>query len=66
MVIGGQRYLIGGDVIIAWEGQQIGSAGDLQEALAQVQPGDSVTVTILRSGQERDLTVTLEARPTPG
>ncbi|NLD43801.1 MAG: PDZ domain-containing protein [Chloroflexi bacterium] len=65
VVIGGQRYLIGGDVIIAWEGQRITSAGDLQEALAQVQPGDSVTVTILRSGQERDLTVTLEARPTP-
>jgi len=62
-VVDGQRILIGGDVIVAWEGKAITSTDDLQQALAQVQPGDRITLSILRGGRQRDVTVTLGERP---
>jgi len=61
--VDGQRILIGGDVIVAWEGKAITSTDDLQQALAQVQPGDRITLSILRGGRQRDVTVTLGERP---
>jgi len=61
--VNGQRILIGGDVIVAWEGKAITSTDDLQQALAQVQPGDRITLSILRGGRQRDVTVTLGERP---
>ncbi len=64
VTVNGERILIGGDIIVGWEGKAITSADDLQQALSQVQPGDSVTLTVLRGSTERDLTVTLAARPT--
>jgi len=63
VVVDGELILIGGDVIVAWEGKAITSTDDLQQALAQVQPGDRITLSILRGGRQRDVTVTLGERP---
>jgi serine protease Do len=61
--IGGQQVPIGGDVIIAIDGQPIGSMDDLGTMLQNYSPGDKVTVTVLRGSQQLDLSVTLAARP---
>jgi serine protease Do len=61
--IGGQSVPIGGDVIIAIDGKQIGSMEDLGSTLQSYNPGDRITVTVLRGNQQLDLSVTLGERP---
>ncbi len=61
--IGGQSVPVGGDVIIAVDGLSILSMDDLGSTLQKYQPGDKVTLTILRGGQQLDLSVTLAERP---
>ena len=61
--IGGQQVPIGGDVIIAIDGHPIGSMDDLGAMLQAFNPGDQVTMTVLRGGQQLDLSVTLAERP---
>lgn len=52
-----------GDVIIAIDGKKIANADDLQNALQDKQPGQSVQVTILRDGHQTTLPVRLSERP---
>jgi serine protease Do len=61
--IGGQQVPIGGDVIIAIDGHPIGSMDDLGAMLQALNPGDQVTLSVLRGGQQVDLSVTLGERP---
>jgi S1-C subfamily serine protease len=63
--IEGQSMMIGGDVIVALNGESIGSMEDLLAQLQQAEPGQTVTLTILRDGETMDLPVTLGERPTP-
>lgn len=63
VTLNGQEFAIGGDVIIAWNGEAIANMPELQARVRRSQPGDEVTLTILRNGRQQDLTVTLEARP---
>jgi S1-C subfamily serine protease len=52
-----------GDVITAVGGSQIPDTTALTQALAAAKPGDKVTVTISRDGQDRDVQVTLGELP---
>jgi len=52
-----------GDVIVAIDGKKIANADDLQNALQDKQPGQSVQVTILRDGHQTTLPVRLSERP---
>jgi serine protease Do len=61
--IGGQQVPIGGDVIIAVDDHPIGSMDDLGTMLQSFNPGDQVTLTVLRGGQQTDLSVTLGEHP---
>jgi len=63
VTIQGQTVLAGGDVIVKVDGQDIASLSDLQAYVATKQPGDTVTVTVVRNGQTQDVRVTLEALP---
>jgi serine protease Do len=49
-----------GDVIVALNGEKINSMGDLQEQIAPHRPGEKVTVTVNRKGEEKDYAVTLK------
>lgn len=49
-----------GDVIIAVDGTKVNSMGDLQEQLAPHRPGDRVTVTVDRKGQEKEFPIILK------
>lgn len=59
-------YRTGGDVILQVDGEDIVSPDDLAESIASRQPGDVVTVTILRDNERRQVEVTLDKRPSSG
>ncbi len=61
--IEGQQVMLGGDVIVAVNGESIGSMEDLLAQLKQAEPGQTVTLTILRDNETLDLSVTLGERP---
>jgi S1-C subfamily serine protease len=52
-----------GDLIIAFNGQRIESFADLGAAVRAAQPGDRVTLSLSRAGEERTVEVTLAERP---
>jgi len=52
-----------GDVIVRVGDAQVNAVEDLLAALRHHQPGDQVTVRILRNGQQRDVVVTLGTLP---
>jgi S1-C subfamily serine protease len=57
------RYRTGGDVILQVEGRDIVRPDDLAESISSKQPGDVVTLTVLRDGKREDVDVTLGKRP---
>jgi len=57
------RYRTGGDVILQVDGEDIVTPDDLAEAIADRQPGEVVTLTILRDGERQQVEVTLGKRP---
>ena len=61
--IDGDEVPTGGDVIVALDGDPVTSSAELQSAIDAHQPGDSVTLTVLRDGDRRTVKVTLGTRP---
>jgi S1-C subfamily serine protease len=59
IVDNGTSITVGGDVIVAIDGQALTGVQDLQMALQQTQPGQTVTLTIIRNGNQRNIQVTL-------
>jgi S1-C subfamily serine protease len=59
----GFPYKVGGDVILSVDGHKVTRPEDLARDIADRKPGDTVTVRILREGQEKDVQVTLAQRP---
>jgi putative serine protease PepD len=56
---GMQRIYIGGDVIVAIDGQKISNRLDVNLLLNHKRPGDTITITVYRGGKKIDLPVTL-------
>jgi S1-C subfamily serine protease len=64
VVVGNYRIPVGGDIIVAINGRPVTNFEQLTVFLeTQTQVGDTVEVTIVRGGQQRTVSVTLEARP---
>ncbi|MFW6093008.1 MAG: DegQ family serine endoprotease [Pseudomonadota bacterium] len=49
----------GGDVIVAYEGREVSNAGDFRNRVALTQPGTETSLTVLRDGERRELSVTI-------
>jgi serine protease Do len=64
VTIGGQRLMVGGDVIVAWDGQSVAGMEELIALLGEASPGQEVELTILRDGTQMKVQVTLDTRPT--
>ena len=62
-IVGGQVYPTGGDVIVALDGKTVGSADELRALVDARAPRDTVTLTVVRSGKQRTVHVTLAQRP---
>jgi putative serine protease PepD len=52
-----------GDVVTAVDGEEVRSADDLVAAIAQLAPGDEVTLTVERDGETHEIDVTIGRRP---
>jgi S1-C subfamily serine protease len=64
--IAGQEVTIGGDIIIAINGQKIKNTDDLSTYLEEyTSPDQTISITIVRANETQTLSVTLEARPPP-
>ena len=64
VVVAGESYVLGGDVIVAVDGTPVATLDGLRNALEDHQPGDTVKLRIRRGGDERDLDVKLGRQPT--
>jgi len=62
----GVEVPVGGDVILAIDGQRILTGEDLSSYLIQTSPGETVTMTILRDGERIEVEIELGERPPPG
>jgi S1-C subfamily serine protease len=63
VTIDGQPLQAGGDVIVAADGEPVHSMSDVIAAVDEKEPGDELDLTLLRGGDERDVTVELDDRP---
>jgi S1-C subfamily serine protease len=59
---GMQRIIIGGDVIVAIDGEKIASQSDMNLVLNRKRPGDTVSVSVYRGGKKIDVPVKLGER----
>ena len=63
VTVSGYTYSIGGDIIVAADGANVGSsAGKLETIIAKHKPGDKITLEIYRGDKKMAVTVTLGNR----
>ena len=64
--VDGMRVPVGGDVIVGVENRSIETSEELTSYLVtEASPGETVTLTIVRDGERRQVDVTLTERPDP-
>jgi S1-C subfamily serine protease len=63
VVVAGQSYLLGGDIIVAIDGRPVSTPQDLRHRVAGKKVGDEVEVEVYRGGEERSFDVTLGRQP---
>ncbi|MCD6016397.1 MAG: hypothetical protein K0R88_2481 [Solirubrobacterales bacterium] len=54
---------VGGDVIVAVNGEQVEANSDLPRMISRLEPGDEVELEIIRDGEQQELGLTLGERP---
>jgi S1-C subfamily serine protease len=60
---GMQRIAIGGDILVAVDGQKVASPFDLNVMLNRRRPGDTITLSVYRGGKKLEIPVKLGERP---
>jgi S1-C subfamily serine protease len=64
ITVTGTQLTVGGDIIIAFDGVRIRNTDDMSTYLEEnTLPNQTITVTIIRNGTTRDVSVTLGTRP---
>ena len=63
VVVGDQSFALGGDLIVAVEGDPIRNGDDVVRAISTRLPGQTVTFGVYRNGRRRTIPVRLGARP---
>ena len=63
VVVQGQSYKVGGDIIVAADGRPISTFEQLRDAISRKKPGDSMKLEIYRNGSKKSVTVKLGQRP---
>jgi S1-C subfamily serine protease len=62
-VVAGEGYRLGGDVIVAADGERVTSIGDLRDVLAVHKPGDTISLEVYRGENKRTIRVKLGRQP---
>ena len=63
VVVQGESYQIGGDIIIGVDHKSLSDFVQLRDAIAQHKPGDKIELELYRHGSKKSVTVTLGNRP---
>ena len=63
VVVAGESYILGGDIIVAFDGKKISSIEQLRDAISGKKPGDKVKLVIYRDASRTSVTVTLGRQP---
>jgi S1-C subfamily serine protease len=64
VVVAGESYEVGGDIIVAIDGKDVTSVDELREAITAHDPGDEVKLTVVHSdGKRETVTVDLGRQP---
>jgi S1-C subfamily serine protease len=63
VVVEGESYRLGGDLIVAADGTPVRTIADLRDAVTAHKPGDTITLELYRDGKRRTVTVTLGEQP---
>jgi S1-C subfamily serine protease len=59
----GLGYPSGGDVIVAVNGEEITQNADLPRIVSRLDPGEQITLDVIRDGEEQQIEMTLGERP---
>ena len=65
VTIEGEPWILGGDILVAVDGQDVKTSEQYAKVLRQLKAKQSIDLTLFRDGTKRTLTVTLGERPTP-
>jgi S1-C subfamily serine protease len=62
VVVEGESYVLGGDIIIAANGAPVQSQSQLRDLIAREKPGDRISLQLYRAGKRKTIEVTLGPR----
>ena len=65
VTIEGEAWILGGDILVAVDGQDVKSREQYVKVLRPLKAKQSIEITLFRDGTRRTLVVTLGERPTP-
>ena len=63
VVVAGESYVLGGDIIVAVDGRKVASVRELRDAISDKQPGDEVEIEFYRDSERRTVDVKLGQQP---
>jgi S1-C subfamily serine protease len=63
VVLAGESYKLGGDIVVAAAGQPVASLDKLRDVIAAKKPGDSIRVVVYRQGKRKTINVKLGRQP---
>ena len=63
VVVAGETFVLGGDIVVSVDGKQISSVEQLRDAIADHKPGDKIKLVIYRGANKSGVTVTLGRQP---
>jgi S1-C subfamily serine protease len=67
VVVAGESYVLGGDVIVRVAGRTVATASDLRRAINAHRPGDEIELEVFRGSERKTLTAELGQQPSsPG
>jgi len=63
VIVEGESYTVGGDVIVGVDGKPVSQFEQLRDAVAGKKPGDKLKLELFRDGSKKTITVTLAQAP---
>jgi S1-C subfamily serine protease len=63
VVLAGESYSLGGDIVVQADGSPVASLTRLRDIVAAKKPGDTIRLVIYRNGKKKEIRVTLGRQP---
>jgi S1-C subfamily serine protease len=64
VVLAGESYKLGGDIVVEAGGRPVASLSKLRDLIAAKKPGDTIRLVVIRQGKRKTLDVKLGRQPT--